>query len=284
MLVVSGIMAWESQYVRMSYKFGGILPEDDSTYVEYQKFINQFSEDGNVLAIGYRDEKIWELKNFNRWRKLVIDLKGLTVDVDGTPQHMVDSVFSTGNCYNLEKDTLAQKFQFKQIIDHDPESQQQLDSIRDKLYSLPFYKGLLYQDSTNAGLMMVFLLSAATTGYWTYGPLILKVLFATDPLVSGYILAAEALAWSLATVAVARPLIGRVDVLLAKKPPGASIGSASCVTLALSSRFSNTASMIRSLPCKSAALAVGVMRPSSSAWSCGPKRPLSTRAWVSLAL
>lgn len=55
-----------------------------------------------------------------------------------------------------------------------------------------------------AGLMMVFLLSAATTGYWTYGPLILKVLFATDPLVSGYILAAEALAWSLATVAVAK--------------------------------------------------------------------------------
>ncbi|MBX7052979.1 MAG: MMPL family transporter [Flavobacteriales bacterium] len=156
MLLVSGFMAWESQYVRMSYKFGGILPEDDSTYVEYQKFINQFSEDGNVLAIGYRDEKIWELQNFNRWRKLVQDLKSLTVDVDGVPQHMVDSVFSTGNCYNLEKDTLEQKFKFAQIIDHDPDNQQQLDSIRDKLYSLPFYKGLLYQDSTNAGLMMVF--------------------------------------------------------------------------------------------------------------------------------
>ncbi|MBL0316018.1 MAG: MMPL family transporter [Flavobacteriales bacterium] len=156
MLVVAGFMAWESQYVRMSYKFGGILPEDDSTYVEYQKFIQQFSEDGNVLAIGYRDEKIWELDHFIRWRKLVSDLKSLTVDVDGSQQHMVDSVFSTGNCYNLVKDTVEQKFQFKQIIDHDPVDQQQLDSIRDKLYSLPFYEGLLFQDSTNAGLMMVF--------------------------------------------------------------------------------------------------------------------------------
>ena len=55
-----------------------------------------------------------------------------------------------------------------------------------------------------AGLFMVFLLSLATTGFWTYGPLLLKVLFDTDPLVSGYLLAAEALAWSLATLAVGK--------------------------------------------------------------------------------
>ena len=51
---------------------------------------------------------------------------------------------------------------------------------------------------------MVFALSAATTGFWAYGPLILKILFDTPALVSGYILAGEALAWSLATVAVSR--------------------------------------------------------------------------------
>jgi hypothetical protein len=42
-------------------------------------------------------------------------------------------------------------------------------------------------------------------------------------------------------------------VLLAKKPPGASRRSASCVTFAFSSRFSNTASMMRSQPCRSCA-------------------------------
>ena len=49
---------------------------------------------------------------------------------------------------------------------------------------------------------MVFTLSIATTSFWAYGPLILKVLFATNPLFSGYALAGEALAWSLATMAV----------------------------------------------------------------------------------
>jgi hypothetical protein len=41
-------------------------------------------------------------------------------------------------------------------------------------------------------------------GFWAYGPLILKILFGTQPLISGYILAGEAVAWSLATLAVSK--------------------------------------------------------------------------------
>ena len=52
-----------------------------------------------------------------------------------------------------------------------------------------------------AGLMMVFALAVATTGFWAYGPLLLKILFNTPPLVTGYILGGEAIAWSLATMA-----------------------------------------------------------------------------------
>ena len=55
-----------------------------------------------------------------------------------------------------------------------------------------------------AGLLMVFALSVGTTGFWAYGPLLLKILFGTPPLISGYILAGEALAWSLATMAVSK--------------------------------------------------------------------------------
>lgn len=55
-----------------------------------------------------------------------------------------------------------------------------------------------------AGLMMVFTLAMSTVGFWAYGPLILKLLFDTKPLVTGYILAGEALAWSAATLAASR--------------------------------------------------------------------------------
>jgi MFS family permease len=59
-----------------------------------------------------------------------------------------------------------------------------------------------FRHPVGAGLLMVLALSIATTGFWAYGPLILKVLFGTRPIVSGYILAGEAVAWSLATLAV----------------------------------------------------------------------------------
>ena len=155
-LALTIFMGWQSQYARMSYKFGGVLPEDDSTFVEYRNFIDQFSEDGTVLAIGYRDERIWELNNFNQWRKLLRNLQSTTVDVDGVATPMVDSIFSTANCYNLVKDTVLQRFEFRQLLEHDPTSQAELDSIRDVLYQLPFYKNLLFNNQTNAGLMMVF--------------------------------------------------------------------------------------------------------------------------------
>jgi MFS family permease len=63
---------------------------------------------------------------------------------------------------------------------------------------------LEFRHPVGAGLLMVFALSAATTGFWAYGPLILKILFGTRPLVAGYILAGEAVAWSFATLAVSR--------------------------------------------------------------------------------
>jgi MFS family permease len=61
-----------------------------------------------------------------------------------------------------------------------------------------------FRHPIGAGLLMVFALSAATTGFWAYGPLILKILFGTPSLISGYILAGEAVAWSLATMAVSK--------------------------------------------------------------------------------
>jgi MFS family permease len=72
---------------------------------------------------------------------------------------------------------------------------------------------LEFRHPVGAGLLMVFALSTATTGFWAYGPLILKILFGTQPLVCGYILAGEAVAWSLATLAVSR-VSGARDRLL----------------------------------------------------------------------
>jgi predicted RND superfamily exporter protein len=156
LIVFTAFMGWEAQFVKMSYRFGGVLPEDDSTYIEYSRFIKQFSEDGNVMAIGYRDPAIWKLENFKQWIALGENIKKVTVQVQSNNRFAVDSVFSSGHCYFLYKDTNDIRFRFKQLITEEIQTQEQVDAVREKLYSLPFYRGLLYNDSTESGLMMAF--------------------------------------------------------------------------------------------------------------------------------
>ena len=52
-----------------------------------------------------------------------------------------------------------------------------------------------------AGLLMVLALAAGTAAFASYGPLLLELLFGVSPLVAGYILAAESVAWTLGTLA-----------------------------------------------------------------------------------
>lgn len=164
MVLLTSLMAWKAQDVRMSYKFGGLLPESDSTFIEYQEFIRNFSEDGNVIVVGVNDSSLWQADNFREWYELGNDLKKTSVDIDTVAdgkrytisKNAVDSVFSVAHSYNVVKNTEERKFEFDKIVDRTPQSQAEVDSIRNLIYNLPFYKGLLYQDTTHASLMMVF--------------------------------------------------------------------------------------------------------------------------------
>ena len=79
------------------------------------------------------------------------------------------------------------------------------------------------------------------------------------------------------TEAPARPVIGSVEVLEANTALGAITASTSRVMAALTSRFSNTASMIRSQSRSAAASAAGVMRARVSSACAAVIRLRSTR-------
>jgi MFS family permease len=91
---------------------------------------------------------------------------------------------------------------------------------------------LKYRHPVGAGLLMVLALSMSTTGFWLYGPLLLKILFGTNPLIAAYILAAEGLAWSLATMVVSR--IDRLsEILLIRIGIAVICMGASCFAVAV---------------------------------------------------
>ncbi len=145
-LVITVFMGYQSKNVTMSYKFGGILPKDDSTQIEYDRFTERFAEDGNIIVIGVGDSKVHTYPTFADWYDLGNELR----TVDG-----VDSVFSETHLYTLVKNAEEKKFDFEKIIQSRPGDQVEVDSLKKKINSLPFYRGLLYNDTTNASLMML---------------------------------------------------------------------------------------------------------------------------------
>jgi len=145
--LITAFMVRMSGEVEVRYKFGGLLPESDSTYVEYQAFLEQFSEDGNILVIGVQGDDLYDIDVFRDWYALGDSIRAM---------HGVDSVFSVAHIYDLQKNDSIKKFDLRPVMKTIPKDQHELDSLRQKILSLKFYDGLLYNDSSHTSLMMVF--------------------------------------------------------------------------------------------------------------------------------
>ena len=61
--------------MELSYEFAKILPDDDSTFIAYQKFKKQFGEDGSVMVIGFADKDLFKYEKFKDWYELSNNLK-----------------------------------------------------------------------------------------------------------------------------------------------------------------------------------------------------------------
>lgn len=141
-------MAYQATNVELSYEMAKMLPESDSTSIRYEQFRAQFGEDGSVFFVGLQDENLFELDKFNDWFDLTYSIK----EIDG-----VQEVVSLGKLYQLTRNDSLKKFDFKPIIEQRVKTQQELDSIKTLIYSLPFYDGLLYNKATNVSMMMITL-------------------------------------------------------------------------------------------------------------------------------
>ncbi|MBI9061157.1 MAG: MMPL family transporter [Marinilabiliaceae bacterium] len=141
-------MGIQSRRIEMSYQYAPLLPEDDSTYIEYESFVDVFGNEGNLVVIGIRNDNFFELSDFNAWQ----DFSDQLVDIEG-----VNSVFSVGQSYNLRKNTAKKVFEIEQIFPGHVNYQTELDSLKSVFQSLPFYEDILYNKKTDAYLMAVTL-------------------------------------------------------------------------------------------------------------------------------
>ncbi|MBY0244841.1 MAG: MMPL family transporter [Sphingobacteriaceae bacterium] len=139
-------MAWQARKVKISFAGSKILPLTDSTFVKYTAFKKTFGEDGGLTVLGIQNKNIFGREVYNNWVKLATDIK----NIPG-----VQNVISTGSMFDFKKDTLAQKFVLQKIPSGIVQTDKEMDSLKNKIFALPFYDGLLYNSQTNATLLAI---------------------------------------------------------------------------------------------------------------------------------
>lgn len=154
-------MAYQAQFARMSYEMAQILPKSDPTYKEYDKFKQIFGKDGSMVVVGIDNSDIYQLNNFNAWFDLTQDIKKIEVDFKKNGELIkvngVTEALSIANAYTLKKNYESRKFDFKQIVEEKPTTQEEVNIISKKIHEQPFYNGFLYNDTTHASLILITL-------------------------------------------------------------------------------------------------------------------------------
>jgi len=145
--ILTAFMGYEATKVEMNYQHSGLLPKSDPAYGEYESFLKTFSPDGNVIVIATQGSELYTPAKFSQWYQLGKDLHTITG---------IDSVFSEANLFTLVRNDSLQKFDLRAVMTKLPETQPRMDSLKARIAALPFYRGLLYNDSTKTSLMMVF--------------------------------------------------------------------------------------------------------------------------------
>jgi predicted RND superfamily exporter protein len=146
--ILTGFMAYKALTVQLSYELARMLPYSDSTSIKYEIFKDRFGEDGNVFAVGIKNDKLFEKDQFNALYDLCNNVKQLSG---------IEEVVSITRTVNIFKNDSIKKFEFRSLVSHKPNSQAEVDSIKNLIFSLPFYNGLLYNKSEHIYLIAITL-------------------------------------------------------------------------------------------------------------------------------
>jgi hypothetical protein len=146
--ILTALMAWVGSGVKLSYDNSRMLPSDDPTLVDYDAFKKRFGEDGSIFVIGVTNPEMFKLNEFNAWYDLTNDMS----KIEG-----VEGVMSIAKAANIVKNDSLRKYDFLPLVQQKPTTQAEADSLKQKILSLKFYEGLLYNTKSNTYLLAVTL-------------------------------------------------------------------------------------------------------------------------------
>lgn len=147
-LITVGLsLQWKN--LQFTHTEANLLPDEHPVNQQYNKFLAQFGEEGNLIILGIENSELDTYQKFNAWNQL-------SDSISIFPE--VDLVLSTANLPTLTKSEDGKNFEVQKLIKSPLTSNQQMDSIKQKLYSeLPFYKNLIFSEKDSVLRTAVYL-------------------------------------------------------------------------------------------------------------------------------
>ncbi len=143
-LIILGLITYflytQTENIRFSHTEANLLPSNHPVNIEYNKFLDIFGEEGNIIILAVQDSTIFTAKKFNNWNKLSQQL--------GTfPE--VDFGVSIGDIKKLKKDNKNKKFTVESLYNEDPNNDADVLKIKKDLFeNLPFFDNFLFNKET----------------------------------------------------------------------------------------------------------------------------------------
>jgi len=138
--IITSLLASQMKYMKFSYTEANLLPEDHEANIDYNKFLDIFGEEGNLVILGIKDSTVFSPQKFNAWNKL-------TEQFDDRDE--IDFTISISDVQKLKADKKKRKFVLEPLYEKEPTTSAEVNAIKKQLFEkLPFYDNLLYNKET----------------------------------------------------------------------------------------------------------------------------------------
>ncbi|HET8885958.1 MAG TPA: efflux RND transporter permease subunit [Salinimicrobium sp.] len=136
LVTITLFLANQWQYMKFSNTEANLLPDDHEINIEYEKFVDQFGQEGNIIVMAVEDSILFTPENFMLWDQLSRKIEAF---------QDVNFVVSVGDLKKLQKFENPSRFEMVPVISEDHPDSLQISEFKNELFNrLPFYEGLVY--------------------------------------------------------------------------------------------------------------------------------------------
>ena len=138
----TALMVSQWDKMRFSYTEANLLPDDHFVNVDYNRFLEIFGEEGNLIVLGVKDSRLFSVETLNAWNRF-------SKSFENNPN--VETIVTLQDLKKLVKNKRTQQFDFIPFFKDSLKTTKELEALTSALLNdFPFYDNILFNKESNA--------------------------------------------------------------------------------------------------------------------------------------